>query len=114
MKYLLLQYIDEAAMLKLPREEAGRLHGAYASFVAAMTNAGVLLAHGGLRPTAEAATVRVRAGKRSAVDGPYAETKEQLGGYFLIEAPDREAALAWAERCPAAQHGAVEVRPVWG
>lgn len=113
MKFLLLQYADEKAMMKLSREEAGRMHGAYMAYVEAMKKEGVLLANHGLRPTAEAATVRAPRGTRSVVDGPYAETKEQLGGYFLIEVPDRDAALAWAARCPAAQHGAVEVRAVW-
>lgn len=113
MKFLLLQYIDYAAMAKLPKEEAGRMHGAYTAWTEAMRKAGVLLANHGLRPAAEAATVRAPGGKRSVIDGPYAETKEQIGGYFLIDVPDRAAALDWAARCPAAQHGAIEVRPVW-
>ena len=75
--------------------------------------AGVL--HGGnrLQPTATATTVRLADGKTQVLDGPYADTKEQLGGYYLIEAPDLDAALAWAARCPRAGHGIVEVRPVW-
>ncbi|GMV59856.1 MAG: hypothetical protein AMXMBFR72_29490 [Betaproteobacteria bacterium] len=113
MKFLLLQYIDYAAMMSLTKEEAGRMHGAYTAWTEAMRKEGVLLANHGLRPAAEAATVRAPGGKRSVIDGPYAETKEQIGGYFLIDVADRDAALAWAERCPAAQHGAVEVRSVW-
>jgi hypothetical protein len=113
MKYLLLQYLNEAAMLNLPKEEAGRMHATYMAYVEAMRQAGVLIANQGLRPTSEAITVRAPSGKQSVVDGPFAETKEQLGGYFLIEVPDRDAALSWAARCPGAQHGAVEVRPVW-
>ncbi len=113
MKYLLLQYIDETAMLNLPREEAGRVHAAYMAYTEAMKKAGVLVANHGLRPTAEATTVRAPGGKRSVVDGPFAETKEQLGGYFLVDVPDLDAALSWAGRCPGAQHGAIEVRPVW-
>ncbi len=113
MKYLLLQYINETAMLNLPREEAGRMHAAYMAYTETMKQAGVLLANHGLRPSSEARTVRAPAGKQSIVDGPYAETKEQLGGYFLVEVPDLDAALSWAARCPGAQHGAIEVRPVW-
>lgn len=113
MKYLLLNYMDEAAMLSLPKEEAGRMHIAYMDYVGAMSKAGVLVANHGLKPTSQATTVRVSRGKRSVVDGPFAETKEQLGGYFLIEVQDLDAAVSWAERCPGTQHGAIEVRPVW-
>jgi hypothetical protein len=66
-----------------------------------------------LRPTSDATTVRVTNGKTQVLNGPYIETKEQLGGYFLIDVPDLDAALAWAARCPGASHGSVEVRPVW-
>ncbi|MGH6957760.1 MAG: YciI family protein, partial [Caulobacteraceae bacterium] len=65
-----------------------------------------------LTPSAAGFTLRTKGGRPVAMDGPYAETKEQLGGYYLIEAPDRAAALAWAERCPAVGHGSVEVREV--
>lgn len=114
MKYLLLQYANESAMTSLPKEEAGRMHAAYMAYIDAMKQAEVLLGNHGLRPTADATTVRAPDGKPSVVNGPYAETREQLGGYFLIEVPDLDAALAWAARCPAVQHGAIEVRPVWG
>jgi hypothetical protein len=114
MKYLLLNYVDENAMRNLPREEAGRMHAAYLAYTAAMKKAGVLLGNHGLRPTEEATTVRAPGGKQSVVNGPFAETKEQLGGYFLIDVPDLDAALSWAARCPAVHHGAIEVRPVWG
>jgi hypothetical protein len=66
-----------------------------------------------LRPSNTATTVRIANGKTKVVNGPYAETKEQLGGYYMIEAADLDAAISWAARCPAASHGAVEVRPVW-
>lgn len=116
MKYLLLQYADETAMMNLPREEARQMHAAYTAYMEAMTNAGVLLGNSGLRPTSEATTVRAPGGKQTVVNGPFAETKEQLGGYFLIDVPDLDAALSWAARCPVVQHGdgAIEVRPVWG
>jgi len=113
MKYLLLNYMNETAMLNLPKEEAGRVHGAYMAYVEAMKKAGVLIGNNGLRPTSEATTVRAPGGKQTVVNGPFAETKEQLGGYFLVEVPDLDAALSWAARCPAVQYGAVEVRPVW-
>jgi hypothetical protein len=108
-KVLLLMYHDEKAMQRLPREEYGKLHGAFAAYVQALKDAGVLVGNHGLRPTGEARTVR----KETVLDGPFAETKEQLAGYFLLEVPDMDAALAWAKRLPTAAYGAVEVRPVW-
>jgi len=114
MRYLLLMYQDERAMQKLPKEEFGRLYGAFKAYTEALQEAGVLVANNGLRPTGEAATVRSSGGEPTVLDGPFAETKEQLAGYFLIEVPDRDAALAWAKRNPTASHGAIEVRPVWG
>lgn len=113
MKYLLLQYANETAMMNLPREEAGRRHAAYMAYDEARKTAGVLVGNHGLRPTSDATTVRAPGGKQNVVDGPFAETKEKLGGYFLIEVSDLDAALSWAARCPAAQHGSIEVRPVW-
>ena len=79
------------------------------AYVDALKKAGVLLANQGLGPTAKARTVR----EATVLDGPFAETKEQLAGYFLLEVPDMEAALGWAKRHPTLAHGAVEVRPVW-
>ena len=66
-----------------------------------------------LRPAQAATTLRVKSGKTEVLNGPYAETREQLGGYFLIDVPDLDAALSWAARCPGASHGVVEVRPIW-
>ena len=112
MQYLLLTYGNEAALRNMPKEAAIEMHGAYMAYTEAMKKAGVLLGNSGLRPTTEATTVRAPGGKQSVVNGPFAETKEQLGGYFFIEVSDLDAALSWAARCPATQHGAVEVRPV--
>jgi hypothetical protein len=109
MKALLLMYHDEKAMQHLSREEYGKLHGAFTAYVESLKQAGALVGNHGLRPTGEARTVR----KQAVLDGPFAETKEQLAGYFLLEVPDRDAALAWAKRVPTAAYGAVEVRPVW-
>lgn len=85
----------------------------YAAYIDAMQKAGVHLGGARLRPTTSATSIRVRNGKNEVLNGPYAETKEQLGGYFLIDAPDLDSAIAWASRCPGAASGAIEVRPVW-
>jgi len=113
MKYLLLIHGDEAAMLAASKEEAGRMVAAYAAYTEAMAKAGALLASQRLRPTTTASSVRVRNGKTEVLDGPYAESKEQLGGYYMIDVADLDAALSWAARCPGAQRGTIEVRPVW-
>ena len=78
-----------------------------------MKKAGVYVGGDRLRPTSSATTVRVADGKTQVLDGPYAETKEQLGGYYMIDVPDLDAALSWAARCPGASHGTIEVRPIW-
>jgi len=113
MQYLLLIYGSEDAMANAPKEAASQMLGAYVAYTEAMKKAGVLLGSNRLRPTSEATTVRSPGGKQGVLNGPFAETKEQLGGYYLIEAPDLDAALTWAARCPGAQFGAIEVRPVW-
>jgi hypothetical protein len=79
----------------------------------AMVEAGVLKHSNGLHPTTTATTVRIRDGKAQVLDGPYADSKEQLGGFHLVEVADLDAALAWAARSPTALHGVVEVRPVF-
>jgi hypothetical protein len=92
---------------------ANQMMAAYTAYTEAMKKAGVYIGGNRLQPTTTATTVRNPDGKTSVVDGPYAETKEQLGGYYLIEASDLDAALSWAARCPGAAHGAIEVRPIW-
>ena len=87
---------------------------AYKAYTEALRNAGVLRAADRLKPSSTATTVRITDGKSQVLDGPYADTKEQLGGYYLIDVPDLDAAISWASRCPGASHGLVEVRPVWG
>jgi hypothetical protein len=113
MEYLLLIYWNESAMLNRTKEAANQSYAAYLAYMDAMKEAGVLRGSNRLRPTSDATTVRVPNGKKSVLNGPFAETKEQLAGYFLIEAPDLDAALAWAARCPGATQGSIEVRPVW-
>ena len=113
MQYMLLIYGNESAMQSRPKEEMGQVMGAYQAYTEAMQQAGVFKEGAPLQPSATATTVRIADGKAQVLDGPYAETKEQLGGYYLIEAPDLDTALAWAGRCPGASYGSVEVRPVW-
>ena len=113
MQYLMMIYGDEAAMLKRTEAGGGEIMPAYAAYTEAMNKAGVLRGGNRLRPTSSASTVRVANGKTQVLDGPYAETKEQLGGYYVIDVPDLDAALSWAAKCPGASHGTIEVRPIW-
>jgi len=110
MEFLLLQYGEEKKMMAIPREEARHFYAAYQAYTAALREAGAYVSNRGLKPTDAATTVR----SSGVLDGPFAETKEQFGGFYLIDVPDLDAALAWARRHPAAAYGAVEVRPVWG
>src|SRR5450432_3897566 len=113
MQYLLLIHNDEQAMAAARQSDVQAISAAYGAYTQAMREADVWRGGERLHPAANAAIVRARGGKTSVVNGPYAEAKEQLGGYYLIEAPDLDAAIAWASRCPAAANGSVEVRPVW-
>jgi hypothetical protein len=113
MKYMLLLYANEAAVLSASKEAAGQMLAAYGAYTEATKKAGVHVGSSRLRPTTSGTTVRVANGKTEVLDGPYAETKEQLGGYYMIDVPDLDAALSWAARCPAASHGTIEVRPLW-
>ena len=113
MKYLLMVYGSEQAMMALSKETMEQAMAAYGAYTEAVKKAGIYLGSNRLRPTKSASTVRVAEGKTQVLDGPYAETKEQLGGYYMIDVPDLDAALSWAARCPGASHGAIEVRPIW-
>lgn len=113
MEYLLMIYSEESGDQNLTKAQVDERMSAYGAYYEALRKAGVLLGSNRLRPTADATTVRVAGGKTEVLNGPYAETREQCGGYYLIEVPDLDAALAWAARCPGASHGAIEVRPVW-
>jgi hypothetical protein len=112
MRYMLLIYDDPATWAKLSRAEADRLMGAYFAYTDEMRKAGVHRAGDPLKPTETATTVRVRDGKTLTTDGPFAETREQLGGYYLIDVPDLDTALRWAAKCPSAAMGSIEVRPL--
>jgi hypothetical protein len=111
MKYLFLIYGNEAAAAAA--NPTDNVMPAYAAYSEAMQKAGIIVGGERLRPTSSATTVRIREGKTQVLDGPYADTKEQLGGYYMVDLPDMDAALAWAARCPGANHGTLEVRPVW-
>ena len=112
MKYILLDYVNEAGWPELTKDEKEHWLGAYIAYTEAMSKAGVLKGSTGLQPTSAATTVRVSGGKTQVLDGPYADSKEQLGGFRIIEVADLDAALSWAARCPTALHGVVEVRPI--
>jgi hypothetical protein len=112
MKYLLMDYVGEAGWPQLTKAEQEHWLGAYRAFMEAMTKAGVLRDSRGLYQTSSATTVRVVNDKPQVLDGPYADTKEQLGGFHIIEVADLDAAIAWAARSPTALHGVVEVRPI--
>lgn len=113
MQYMLMLYVNEAGWPKLTKSEQEQGMAAYVAYNEALTRAGVLQGAGRLQPSSNATTVRIANGKPQVLDGPYADSKEQVGGYYLIDVPDLDAALSWAARCPAAGHGIVEVRPVW-
>jgi hypothetical protein len=113
MKYMLLIYRDEAAMQAASKAQIEQTMGAYLAYTEALRKAGVIVGGDRLQPTNSATTVRLVDGKSKVLDGPYAETKEQLGGYYLIDVPDLDVALSWAARCPGAGHGTIEVRPLW-
>jgi hypothetical protein len=111
-EYILLDYVNEAGWPQLTRAEQQHWLGAYKAYMEAMTKAGVLKSSRGLMQTSAATTVRVADGKTQVLDGPYTDSKEQLGGFHIIDVADLDAAIAWAARSPTALHGVVEVRPL--
>ena len=113
MQYLLMIYSEEGGWSRMTRAQQGEAMAAYGAYTEALRKAGVLAGANRLQPSAVATTVRVADGKTQVLNGPFAESKEQLGGYFLVDVADLDAALSWAARCPGASHGTVEVRPVW-
>jgi hypothetical protein len=112
MKYILMDYVREEGWPKLTKAEKEHWLGAYLAYTEAMKKAGVLRGSTGLQPSSAATTVRVVNGKTQVLDGPYADSKEQLGGFHIVDVADLDAALSWAARCPTALHGVVEVRPL--
>jgi hypothetical protein len=113
MQYLLMVYVNEAGWPKLSKAEQEQGIAAYGAYTEALNKAGVLKGSNRLQPVSTATTVRLANGKPQVLDGPYVDSKEQIGGYYLIDVPDLDAAISWAARCPGASHGVLEVRPVW-
>jgi hypothetical protein len=112
MQYLLLIYGVESQFETMPGAEETKMHQAYGAFTQGIISSGNFKGGNRLHPTSKATTVRVRDGKKLVTDGPFAETKEQLGGYYLIEAADLDEATAIAARIPGASFGTIEVRPI--
>jgi hypothetical protein len=113
MRYQLLIAVEESAAAAMSEEEGRAMDAAYAEFTQKVADRGILQGGERLRPTSDATTVRVRNGEILTTDGPFAETKEQLGGYYVVECPDIDEAIEVAALIPGAQHGSVEVRPIW-
>lgn len=112
MKYLCLIYDDEKVLASMTKAESEAFMGEYFGFTEAIRKSGQYVAGEALQPVHTATTVRVRGGKTTTTDGPFVETKEQLGGYYLIEATDLNEAIQVAARIPSARTGGIEVRPV--
>lgn len=111
MQYMLMINVDESAMPAGADETP--MSPAFAAYTDALRKAGVMVGGDRLLSTRKARRVRVRDGKVQVLDGPFSETKEQLGGYYVIEVPSMEEAVEWARKCPGAEDGSVDVRPVW-
>lgn len=113
MEYLLLLHSDPKGFEAMTETQRAQGMAAYTAFTEALRKAEVLRGSNRLRPADTATTLSIRDGKTEVHNGPFIETREQLGGYYLIDVADLDAALGWAARCPGASHGSVEVRPVW-
>ena len=113
MQYLLMIYSNEVEYAKIDPETSKKVTAEYEAFTKSIIQSGNFKAGDRLRPVSTATTVRVRDGKTLTTDGPFAETREQLGGYYLIEAKDLDSALGIAARIPSARYGSIEVRPIW-
>ena len=108
MRYMMLVHHDEEALANAPKQQ---LWAEYAAFNEALAKAGFTPGER-LESSAAATTIRVRDGNANVLDGPYAETKEQFAGYFMIDVPDLDEAITWARRCPSSKYGAIEIRPL--
>jgi hypothetical protein len=113
MQYLLMIYTQENHWNQMSDSDRQQGVAAYQAYTEALNKAGALVGANRLQHTDAATTVRLIDGKPQVLDGPYSDSKEQLAGYYLIEVPNLDAAIAWASRCPGAAHGIMEVRPVW-
>lgn len=112
MKYALLIYGDESVWASMPQAEMEKIYAEHGAYGVAMTEAGVLRGGEELQPVATATSLRFANGRPKTVDGPFAETKEQLGGFYVIEVDTLDQALEWAAKMPGMSHGTVEVRPL--
>ena len=113
MKYMLLMYSDESKVPQTEQEIQAIAPEKWYALLQEMKAAGVLIGQKGVLPTANATTVRVRDGKTLTTDGPFAETHEQFGGYFMLDCKDLDEAIGWAQKIPHAMLGSVEIRPLW-
>jgi hypothetical protein len=113
MQYLLLIYSNEAEMAGRTASAIASMTAEYTEFTKGIVQSGHFKAGDRLRPTSAATTVRLRNGQLAVTDGPFAETREQLGGYYFVEAKNLDEATAIAARIPGAKHGSIEVRPIW-
>ena len=113
MQYLLMIYSNEVEYAKIDPATSQKILAEYGAFTQSIIQSGNFKAGDRLQPTTTATTVRVKDGKVMTTDGPFAETREQLGGYYLVEAKDLDAALGIAAKIPGARYGSIEVRPIW-
>jgi hypothetical protein len=112
MKYALLIYSDESELVTVTSEQGEKVLGEYMAFSGEVFGSGAGKAGEALQSSETATTLRVRDGERLVTDGPFAEAREQMGGFYIVDVEDLDAALAWAAKCPGARYGAVEVRPL--
>lgn len=113
MRYMLLIYDNEAEFDRLSEQQIKEVMAEYDRFTADLKSSGGYVSANRLRPVASATCVRIRGGQSMLTDGPFAETKEELGGYYLIDVKDLDEALQWAAKVPSAKFGSIEVRPIW-
>jgi len=113
MKYLLLMYADESIGPNMSQEELQAASKTWAEFRKELSASGVLISSNGVAPESSVTTIRVRNDKTLLTDGPFAETHEQLGGYFLVDCENLDEAIRWAEKIPTAKYGSIEIRPLW-
>jgi hypothetical protein len=113
MRYAMLICVDENWLDSLDDKEGAAMLARYGQFMEEMNGRGVLHSGERLRPTSDATTVRVRDGETLTTDGPFAETKEQVGGFFIVDCKDLDEAIEIAAKIPGAAHGSIEVRPIW-
>ncbi len=112
MQYMILIYGDEKAYANVSEAEMGKVYEAYMAYSKEMVDAKAFVSGASLKDVATATTVRIKNGKAVTTDGPFAETKEQLGGYYIVDVPTLDDAVKWAAKCPSAPFGSIEVRPL--